>query len=162
MLQREIDINAWQVSQLLRIAEDLPQVTFFTPSPGHGHPPAWIIGHLIIVGEIGQPLLGGRVAHPEWLRLFGRGSTDKLIPDESLSVSKLADILVTEYGKLRELAASIESKAILDAPHNNALFANTPVTTVGHLVALILTNHFGFHLAQLSCSRRSSGFAPLF
>jgi hypothetical protein len=42
------------------------------------------------------------------------------------------------------------------------LFDNTPIETFGHCVTLMLTSHFGFHLAQLSSCRRTAGHPPLF
>ena len=85
MFDNEIVINDFQLRMLARIAADIPEAQLFQPGAGHGHPPAWILGHLAICGEIGQKFLGGKVVHPRWLVLFGPGSSDRIAEDVSLT-----------------------------------------------------------------------------
>ncbi|QDV48040.1 hypothetical protein [Gimesia fumaroli] len=58
MFENEITLNQFLLEQLGTIMADLPEDCLFTPGTGHGHPPVWILGHLAIVGEMGQTFLG--------------------------------------------------------------------------------------------------------
>jgi hypothetical protein len=42
------------------------------------------------------------------------------------------------------------------------IFRGTPIQTVEDAITALLTNHFGFHLAQLSSCRRAAGYPALF
>ncbi len=119
------------------------------------------MGHLAVTGELGQQLLGGRLIHPEWLPLFGPGSSDRMDESTELSKSGLEQAVNAAYLGLQTLAAETLPDVVA-RPHEVELFQSTPITTVGHLVSLLLTNHFGFHLAQLSSCRRSLGHVALF
>lgn len=161
MFENDIVINEFQLKQFETIMADLPEDALFTPGQGHGHPPAWILGHLAIVGEMGQTFLGGNVSHPEWVEKFGPGSTDQIPPDPALTRDTLITANISAYETLRSLAAKA-TPADMDQPHPVELLHGTPIQTVRHLITLMLTNHFGFHLAQLSSCRRERGNAALF
>ncbi len=161
MFETEIALNKLQFGLFSRIYDDLPEDRMFRPGSGHGHSPAWIVGHLAVVGEFGQQLLGGSVTHPEWGPLFGPGSSGHVDPAPGLGKAELGEAIQTAYAGLRDMCLAADP-ARLEAPHGIALFAGTPLVTVRHAVALILTNHFGFHLAQLSSCRRETGRPPLF
>ena len=139
----------------------MPAEGWDRPGAGHGHTPLWILGHLAVTAEVGQRLLGGTFQHPEWLRLFGPGTPgDRPLADQ-VDPAQLIAAVPDGYGQLQELARQAES-SVLERPHGVALFEGTPVRTVGDAVTLLLTNHFGFHLAQLSSCRREAGHPPLF
>ncbi len=161
MFENEIALNQLQLKQFENIMADLPEETLFMPGQGHGHPPAWILGHLAIVGEMGQTFLGGKLTHSFWVQAFGPGSNDEVQPDEGLKRAPLIAAVLSAYETLRSLASQA-TPADLEKPHGIELFDGTPVQTVGHAVALILTSHFGFHLAQLSSCRRDLGQGYLF
>ncbi len=162
MFENEIAVNAFLIDQFERIARDLTETQAFSHSPGHGHTPIWIVGHLTIVAELGQRTLGGRVSHPKWLRRFGPGSKDDLAGDGEWNFGEMRSNLVEEYRKFRELAAAETDTTRMNSPHGNAIFEGSPIVTVSHVVTHLLTSHFGFHLAQLSSTRRSAGFEPVF
>jgi hypothetical protein len=161
MFETEIAINEFLMAQFVKIVADLPDDSLFVPAAGHGHPPVWILGHLAIAGEMGQRQLGGKVTHLEWLRLFGPGSTDQVEPRDDLKREDLGLIVVETYRELRNLSANA-TEATVARPHGVKLFEGTSIRTVQHAVAMVLTNHFGFHLAQLSSCRRVNGQGPLF
>lgn len=161
MFENEIAINEFQIGQFQKIADDISDRSLFQLVAGHGHPPLWILGHLAIAGESGQRMLGGKITHREWLRLFGPGSSDRISEDASLTKSVMVAAVISAYEALRTMAASVDAES-LSHPHGVALFDGTPIKTVGHLVSVLLTNHFAFHLAQLSSCRRSEGHAALF
>lgn len=161
MFENEIAINEFQLEQFQQVAEDIGVPTLFQPGPGHGHPPAWILGHLAISGELGQRMLRGSIAHPDWVALFGPGSSDQIIADESLTKPVLVAAVIDAYRGLRSSAVSAEERVVSRA-HRFTPLVGSPLKTVGHLVSQLLTNHFGFHLAQLSACRRSAGHPAVF
>src|SRR5262245_48905222 len=136
MFENEIAINQFQVGQFQKSIADLPEETLFDPSPGHGHPPIWILGHLAITGENGQALLGGKASHPEWRALFGPGSSDKIAKDPSLTRELFQQAIPTIYEQLQRMAAQADP-ALVSQPHEFAPFKGTPLKTKGHLIALI-------------------------
>lgn len=161
MFEHEIAINQFQVGLFAKTIADVPEETLFEPSPGHGHPPIWILGHLAIAGENGQALLGGKPSHPQWRSLFGAGSSDKIAKDPSLTRDVFQQQIPVIYAELQRLAAGAAPE-VISQPHGFAPFQGTPLKTKGHLIALLLTNHFGFHLSQLSSCRRVAGHKALF
>jgi hypothetical protein len=161
MFENEIAINQFQVGIFQKTITDLPEDKLFDPSPGHAHPAIWILGHLAITGEHGQTVLGGKVSHPEWLPLFGPGSSDKVAKDPSLTRELFQKVIPATYAELQRLASQADPVSLAH-PHGFAPFETTPIKTKGHMIALLLTNHFGFHLSQLSSCRRSAGHKPLF
>lgn len=161
MFENEIAINQLQLKQFETIMADLPAETLFMPGQGHGHPPVWILGHLAIVGEMGQTFLGGSLTHPFWVQAFGPGSNDDVQPDDGLKREALIAANLTAYETLRNMAGKATPE-VTEKPHGIELFDGTPIQTVGHAITLMLTNHFGFHLAQLSSCRRDLGLPAIF
>ncbi len=161
MFESEIAVNENLLNQFAKIVADIPDDSLFESSVGHGHSPVWLLGHLAIVGEAGQRMVGGRIIHTEWLRLFGPGSTDNIPVDATLTKSALTTAVVDAYRRLRELAFATD-EANVARPHGVSVLAGTPIVTVKHCLTHLLTSHFGFHLAQLSSCRRAAGFAHLF
>lgn len=161
MFENEIVLNEFQLKLLETIASDLPEEALFMPGQGHGHPPAWILGHLAIVGEMGQTFLGGDVTHTAWVQAFGPGSNDEVMPDSSLKRDSLIEANREAYATLRTLAANADPAAMAE-PHQVELLKGSAIETNGQLLAHILTSHVGFHLAQLSSCRRELGQAALF
>jgi hypothetical protein len=117
--------------------------------------------NLAITGELGLRILGGTVAHPEWLRLFGPGSSDRIEPDPALTKPVLVSAVIAAYEALRSKAATADPE-IISRPHRFTPLVGTALKTNAHLLTQLLTNHFGFHLSQLSSCRRAAGHATLF
>lgn len=161
MFENEIVINEFQLRMLARITADLPESQLFQPGAGHGHPPAWILGHLAICGEIGQKLLGGKITHPRWLVLFGPGSSDQIAEDTALSIPSLVQANTDAYALFRSMAVQADPQR-LQAPHGAEILKGTGIDTVGQLITHLLTSHFAAHLAQLSSCRRAEGHKALF
>lgn len=160
MLSREVAINEYQLGMFQKIVVDIADNSLFLPAAGHGHPPVWILGHLAICAELGQRHLGGIVEHPKWVPLFCTGSSDTVEPDAALGVTTLANAITAGYRKLQSLALS-QSSEVLSREHGVAALSGTPIVTVADAIATLLTNHFGFHLSQLSSCRRTAGHQPL-
>lgn len=161
MFENEIAINEFLIRQLEIIAKDIPDDDLFPPSVGHGHSPIWILGHLAISGEMGHRLLGGSIAHPEWLRLFGPGSAGTVSSDVQLTKQGLVSTIIETYERFRELALAADAK-VATTPHSVNLFTGTSIKTVAHCITHLLTSHFSFHLAQLSSCRRVAGYGAIF
>ena len=161
MFESEIAVNENLLVQFGKIVADIPEETLFKLSAGHGHSPVWLLGHLAIVGEAGQRMVGGKITHTEWLRLFGPGSVDNIPVDATLTKSLLTTAVTDAYRQLRNLAM-VTDEANVARPHGVSVLAGTPIVSVKHCVTHLLTSHFGFHLAQLSSCRRAAGFAHLF
>jgi hypothetical protein len=161
MFDSAIVINEFQCKGFEKIAADITEQSFFEPSAGHGHSPAWIIGHLAISAEAGMQYFGRAIAHPEWSPLFGVGSSGQVTPSEAICKEVLQSALLQNYHDLREFAAQASPEA-MSQPHRIPFFHGTPIKTVGNCIMLLLTSHFASHLSQLSSCRRAAGFAPLF
>lgn len=161
MFESEIAVNENLLIQFGKILADIPEETMFTPSAGHGHSPVWLLGHLAIVGEAAQRMLGGKITHTEWLRSFGPGSVDSIPFDGALTKSYLINAVTEDYRQLRSLALATD-EANVSRPHGIAILTGTPIVTVKHCITHLLTSHFAFHLSQLSSCRRAAGFPALF
>lgn len=160
MFEREITLNTMLIEGFKAVIKDIPDNEIYQPAPGNGHPPVWVLGHLAICAELGQKHCGGSIAHMEWLRIFGPGSSDEIEDTGQFTKRDLAGAVIEGYGTLAELARNTD-EASMSAPHGVALLEATPIQTVGDLVAHLLTSHFSFHWAQLSGWRRAAGHGPL-
>lgn len=161
MFTSAIAINEFQCNGFEKIAADISEETFYVPGAGHGHPPVWIMGHLALTAESGMQYFGRPVTHREWTPIFGPGSPSLMTGSESFTKRTLQVTLLENYQELRRYAAQATAEA-MEQPHRIPLFRGTPIKTIGDCITLLLTNHFGFHLSQLSSCRRAAGFAPLF
>ena len=161
MFESEIAVNENLLIQFGKIVSDIREETLFTPSAGHGHSPVWLLGHLAIVGEAGQRMLGGKITHIEWLRLFGPGSVDNIPFDPALTKSALVNAVTENYRQLRSLAL-VADETNVSRPHGVSVLEGTPIVTVKHCITHLLTSHFAFHLSQLSSCRRAAGYPALF
>lgn len=110
---------------------------------------------------MGRMLFGKRPANMAWMRLFGPGSKDSIASDPGLTKSALCQAIRDNYREFRQLASQADPVAMAK-PTTFELFQGTPIQTIEHVVAHLLTSHFGFHLAQLSSCRRAAGHAALF
>lgn len=162
MLTSAVAINQFQLAGFQKIAADIPEAALYQPGAGHQHSPVWVMGHLALTGEMGQQALGGSVTHPEWMPLFAPGSSGEVSPDTGLTKQAMVDAVTNAYTQLQKMALEDATPEHLAKPHGIALFDGSPITNIGDVITLLLTNHFGFHLAQLSSCRREAGFAPLF
>ncbi|QDV63541.1 DinB family protein [Crateriforma conspicua] len=162
MFTRERTNNEFQLDHFAKVSRDLTEDSLFEHFPGHGHSPAWILGHLAICAELGQHMLGGSLTHPEWVERFGPNSVDTGKPDAILSLSLMTNAVIDGYRDLRAMAGSVTDNSRLDSPHGVPVLTGTQIVSVADMIALLLTNHFAFHLSQLSSCRRSAGHAALF
>lgn len=161
MFEHQIAVLSFQLGHFEKIVADLPEECMDEAFPGHGHTPAWILGHLALVGEAGNSLLGGTLTHPEWKPIFGGGSDGLTQLDSRPSRDELLAAIRCGYQEVMKRVSEVDP-AHFDRPHQFGLFEGTPVKTIGDLMTVLMTNHFGFHLAQLSSCRRSRGLDSIF
>lgn len=129
------------------------------PHPGMNHP-AWILGHLILVADMGAKLLGEeQILDASWMEKYGPGSTP--VSDRSAYPSK--DELLTTmkeiYQRTEQFAAAAED-AVLEAKNPTPIFPQQ-FPTLGDLLTHVLTTHPATHLGQLSAWRRCLGKGPV-
>ena len=158
MFERESKLCAFAVSYCQKLVQDIPEEKLaIQPAPGMNHP-AWVLGHLAIVGDMGLRMLGQPMQCPrEWRRLFGAGSTPVTDRAAYPSRDELLQSIQTIYPTLA--AAARESPAsITEVPHT-APFFREELPLVGDLVGHLMTVHFAMHLGQVSAWRRTQGLA---
>lgn len=164
MFATETVLNQFLLEALQQIMSDIPADAAHSPAPGNGHPPLWVLGHLAICGQLGLKMVGQSLDRPEWLPLFGPGSSDKLEHPEQFSSQEFLDNILSVYPQLCQAVSEFATvnPAALQQPHGVELLKNTPIQTLQQLLIHLLTSHFSFHLAQLSGWRRAAGYGPLF
>ena len=161
MYEQEIKLNKFMMDSFRQVVEDIPIDQMNDRSPGNGHPPLWVLGHLAICVELGHLMLGTPIKTPQWMSVFGPGSSDNIDNPEAYNAADLI-IKVTEgYSALCRAAANADVDA-LAKPHDVALLEGSPLLTCGDLLSHLLATHFAFHVAQLSAWRRAAGNPPLF
>lgn len=160
MFDQDIKLNRFLLNYFDQIVADIPADRIAEPAQGGGHPPLWVLGHLAIVGEMGQAMLGGRMMHPEWVEMFGPGSSDQVSEPTRFSKKEFVDCIRSGYPKLCAMLAAAPKEA-LDVPHGVELLSGTHIETAADLQSHLLTSHFSFHLAQLSAWRRGAGKGPI-
>ncbi len=160
MFDREIKFNRFLLGYFDQVVADIPADQICERAPGGGHPPLWVLGHLAIVAEMGQSLLGGQMQHPDWVAVFGPGSSDEVIDAGVFAKDEFVAQIQREYPKLCEMLQVAQSSN-LEQSHGVQLLDGTPIETVADMEAHLLTTHFSFHLAQLSGWRRAAGKGPV-
>lgn len=161
-MKNECAINTFQMGMFETIVADIPEGDLRKPAAGHGHTPLWLVGHLALSGGMGCQLLGVAADVPSgWAEAFGPRTPDPVTAEPpGLSKPALVAAMQSNYAALRD-AFEGASPEVLARPHGVPFFLKSSIITVNHLVAVLLTNHFGFHLAQLSSVRRGLGKSPL-
>ena len=161
MFESDIAANSFMAGLCIKIAASLDDATLYDPAPGHGHPPVWILGHLVVSGEMGVAALGGTMNHKRWLPIFGPKSSDNVGRQPEFSIANLAQTLTETYEQFRTLARQADPDTMRQ-PHGVQLFSGSAIQTREHAITHLLTSHFAFHVSQLSSCRRSAGHAFLF
>ena len=156
MFERESRLCAFAKGYCRLLVEDIPDDKITTiPYPGMNHP-AWILGHLAVVSDLGLRLLGQAAMCPkDWSRLFGTGSVPTTHLADYPTREDLLQAVDKGYTALAEAAQSADP-ARIDAPHPVAFFRDS-LPTIGDLLGHLLTVHLASHLGQLSAWRRTQG-----
>lgn len=162
MFEREVKMNQFLLGYLGRLVEPMTDADLTRRPPQGGHPPLWILGHLVVSSEGAAKMLGLPEAFPaEWRTLFGPGSSDDVPEPERFTKRSLMEALESGYRRLHEPALKATQETV-DGPHGIAFFEKTPLRSMGDVLGLILTVHMAVHTGQLSYWARLHGREPLF
>lgn len=162
MLDNELAIFAFNLQYCQNLAREIPDEKLSDPIAPGMNPPRWILGHLAIATDFAAGCLGLPKACPvEWHREFGPGSTPDESPPTRLLKSDLLNAITAGHDRVAA-AAPLADPAAMAKPHGAAILKDTPINTVGELLAHLMTSHFATHLGQLSVWRRAKGLPPLF
>lgn len=145
-----------------RLAADIREDEMSLQPVAGVHTPVWILGHLATTLDYGlKPLGQPMLCSKRWHVQFGPGSSDTAKLEAPPTKEELLQAIAAGHAAL--LAASITADPVaMNQPHGLAVLANSPIQTVGDLIAHLMTTHFATHLGQLSVWRRVTGRPPLF
>lgn len=162
MFERETVLYDFVLGYIQRLVADVDDAKLaWSPQPGV-HSAAWILSHLAIATDYALMNLGQKPALPkEWHKRFGPGSTE--LAEGEARPSKAELLAAISDGHARVVAAVKNAAAEqLQGPHPVKVLDGTPIKTVEHLIAHLMTTHAAAHAGQLSFWRRCAGKPALF
>ena len=156
MLDRELRLFAMVLDYARKLVRDLDDAHLADqPAEGVNHP-AWVLGHLTVVSDMGTKLLGGESVLPEdWKIRFGPGSKTSSDRSEYPSKEELLAHFETCAANFVEAAGKVGERR-LGLPNPTPFFV-AQLPTVADLAAHLMTTHPMLHLGQLSTWRRVNG-----
>lgn len=158
-MKREVKLYGVMRNMLVAMLADIEEQQMFETPAGGGNSPAWILGHLTVVNQLGLSLLGKETPSGQLLTLFGPGSKSEFDQQQAPSISELK----TEFSRSADAlskAASEATEEALDASREGQILADI-LPTVGDMLGHILTTHFSLHTGQLSAWRRARGLPSI-
>ena len=127
----------------------------FQPAPGMNHP-AWVLGHIVVVGDMVAELLGqGRSAPEAWETLFGNSSKPTADAAAYPGKAALVEALEKNSARIAAIVAATPPEAFGQPLPKEEYRKHFPTT--GDAVFYLLTFHDAVHLGQLSAWRRVQG-----
>jgi len=139
-----------------RLVADVPEDKMaHQPAPGMNHP-AWVIGHLALVGDMIGGLMGqAPLAPAAWEPIFGNSS--KPSADASIYPGKaeLVAALERSHARIASIVSGLPPEALAQTMPKEEYRKHFPTT--GDALMYIMTFHDGVHLGQLSAWRRVQG-----
>jgi hypothetical protein len=161
MLDAAIQVNLFLMQYCRRLVGDVADERMAEqPIAGVNHP-AWVLGHLAWTADRALEMLGASaMIPPEWVSLFGRGSTPSNRRTDYAPKDELLRAVEQGYELLRQKAAAA-SPDQLSRPTTVPLAKET-LPTSKELLTFLITGHMGVHLGQISSWRRIIGLPPLF
>jgi uncharacterized damage-inducible protein DinB len=162
MFEREIRLNGLMFGLLHKMLDPIDDSGLQRPLTDAGNSPAWILGHLAVANDYALRSLGEqRAASAEWHKRFRPGATPKDDTSPLPSRAELWETIETGRRRIYEACAKVEAEK-MEQPHNSDLFKDTPVKSIGDVVAHLLTSHLALHVGQISAWRRLGGQPPIF
>lgn len=153
------ELLAWSLEQARRqtfsLIDDLSEEQMYLQSAAGEHPPAWILGHLLLGDTYLLSLLKVRELSADfsnWLNKYGPNSSGENYDSKQFLVERL-----TETGNLR--SESVRQLNDLNEPMPDETLARTQPTIGHHLHVLVF--HEGHHCGQLSSWRKLQGLSPI-
>ncbi len=162
MFEREAVLYDFLLGYIQRLSADIEdQQLDWSPQPGV-HSAAWILSHLAIATDYALMNLGQKPALPkEWHKRFGPGSNELSAGEGRPGKAELLEALAAGHARVKEAVKSVKSENLQGA-HPVKVLDGTPIKTVEHLIAHLMTTHAAIHVGQLSFWRRCAGKPPLF
>ena len=139
-----------------RLVADVPEEKMAVqPAPGMNHP-AWVLGHLVVVGDMVAGLLGQGPSAPEsWEPIFGNSSKPSADASAYPTKAELVAALEENSARLAEIVAATPPETFGMPLPKEEYRKHFP--TIGDAVMYLLTFHDAVHLGQLSAWRRVQG-----
>lgn len=162
MFEREIVLYDFLLGYIQRLTADIDDKQLdWSPQPGV-HSAAWILSHLAIATDYALMNLGQKAALPkEWHKRFGPSSSELSAGEGRPSKIELLEALAAGHSRVKEAVRSVKPEN-LQGPHPVKVLDGTPIKTVEHLIAHLMTTHAAGHIGQLSFWRRCAGKPALF
>ena len=147
---------------LKTLMAEIPEDDLTKPVAGAVNSPAYVLGHLAISNDFALEILGQpKVCPAAWHEAFGPGSSPAKMKIAYPSKQELLTAIETGNARVCEAVKSASPEALAH-PQTFSFFQNTPIETLGDVVALLMTTHFALHIGQISLMRRQLGRPPLF
>lgn len=161
MFDTEIVLNEFMVRYLSLVVADIAEAEMGEQPVAGFNPPRWILGHLAISTDLALRVGGRRFRCPkDWHRSFRRGSPATGSVAVTATKEQFLDAVTSGFAAARDVCRELPP-AVAGRPHGIAFLADTPLQTVEHLLAHLLTTHLATHVGQLSSWRRFRGRAPI-
>ena len=146
-----------------RLAAAIPDDRFAeVPLPGM-NPPAWLLGHVAVVGNFALSRLAAAGADaepvelPGWRGNFGIGSAPLVYADGFVppTAAELRAAVRETHARVLAAAAAVPPDRLTEPTDPDRLADRFP--TAGDLLTHLLTTHDAVHWGQLSAWRRAAG-----
>jgi DinB superfamily len=162
MFERELRLNGLMYGLMQKLLHEIDETRFQHPLVEGGNSPAWILSHLAVVNDYCLKNLGEqRILPAEWHKRFRPGAAPKDDPSPMPTKTELLETLEKGRRQICETIAKVDPER-MEQPQNSDFFKDSPVKTIGDVVAHLLTTHFAFHLGQISSWRRLEGQPYIF
>lgn len=163
MLERERKLYSFNLGLLERMLEDVSDEELGHQPIPKMNPLRWILGHLAITTDSCLQLLeADGVCPADWRAAFAPGTVPNAPGAPSPSKAELLSVLRAGHERVIAALDSVD-EAVLAGPHKAPIELLQKVfPTRGDLLAQLISNHFAFHLGQVSAWRRATGRPPLF
>ena len=140
--------------QLMKEVEDDRMVE--QPVAGMNHP-AWILGHLAVVGFRGVTRLTGSDTMPRgYMELFAPGSVVQAERDVYPPRQELLDAYDAAHASF-ETAVTDATQEQWNAPNTASRWLQVLLPTTGDMITHMMSTHEATHIGQLSAWRRAAG-----
>jgi hypothetical protein len=159
MFEHERSLNEFTVQYLEKLVTDLDETDMDRQLAVDVNPPRWILGHLAVSSDYVLRIFGHRFECPiDWHRSFARGTAAASRPTTIPPKSELMQQIHDGYAAVRQLTINADSTA-MNQPHSVPFLRETPIATVGDVLAHLMTTHLATHTGQISFWRRINGRA---
>jgi hypothetical protein len=143
MFEYEIKLYAFALDYCHKLADGIAEDDMAHQPLAGINPPVWI--------------LVSKDCPDEWHRRFGPGSTPPRFDEPRPKKDKLLYAIDRGHERVSHAAEKATAERMIERHAVDLAFLRESLTTVGELVAHLMTTHPAFHLGQLSTWRRANG-----